>query len=56
MTEAQSRAKKKYREKGKRMTIDFYPTETELYEHVTKQEQPYKYIKDLIREDMKKGE
>lgn len=55
MTEAQSRAKKKYREKGKRMTIDFYPTETELYEHVAKQEQPYKYIKDLIREDIKRG-
>lgn len=56
MTEAQLRAKKKYRDKGKRMTIDFYPSEAELIEHIEKQEKPYTYIKDLIREDIKKGE
>ena len=55
MTEAQKRANKKYREKGKKMTIDFYPSELDLYEHVRKQEKPYAYIKELIREDIKKG-
>lgn len=54
MTEAQKRAKKKYREKGKRMTIDFYPSEAELLEHVEKQPKKQTYIKDLIRKDMNK--
>ena len=56
MTEAQRRAKKKYKEKGKRITIDFYPSETELIEHIEKQEKPYTYIKNLIRKDINKGE
>lgn len=53
-TEAQKKAKKKYRDKGNRLTVDFYPAETELWEHVQKQPQKQTYIKDLIRADMDK--
>ena len=52
MTEAERNAKKKYRDKGKRMTIDFYPSEADLIEHIEKQPQKQTYIKRLIREDM----
>ena len=54
MSEAQNRAKAKYLAKGKRLTINFYPTELELYEHLEKQPQKTTYIKDLIRVDIKK--
>jgi hypothetical protein len=56
MTEAEKKAKKKYLAKGKRMTIDFYPSEADLIEHIEKQEKKQTYIKNLIREDIKKGE
>lgn len=52
MTEAERNAKKKYRDKGKRMTIDFYPSEADLIEQIEKQPQKQTYIKRLIREDM----
>ena len=55
-TEAQKRANKKYREKGKRITIDFYPTETDLYDHINSQPNKQGYIKSLIRADKKKEE
>ncbi len=55
MTEAEKKAKKKYLAKGKRMTIDFYPSEADLIEHIEKQEKKQTYIKNLIREDMKRG-
>ena len=55
MTEAQNRAKKKYLDKGERITINFYPSEADLIEHIEKQEHKITYIKDLIRKDMKKG-
>ena len=51
-TEAQKRAKKKYREKGKRFTVEFYPTEQALIDHLEKQPKKQTYIKDLIRRDM----
>lgn len=54
VSEAQKKAVKKYNEKRKRFTIDFYPTETELYEHLLKQPQKMTYIKNLIKQDMKK--
>lgn len=54
MTEAEKKAKKKYRDKGKRMTIDFYPSEIALIEHIEKQPKKQTYIKDLIRADMTK--
>lgn len=55
-SEAQKRANKKYREKGNRMTIDFYPTEEELWNHINAQTNKQGYIKSLIRADMKKEE
>ena len=56
MTEAQKRANKKYRDKGKRMTIDFYPSEADLIAQIEKQPNKQGYIKALIRADMKKEE
>ena len=55
-TEAQRRASQKYREKVKRITIDFYPTEAELWDHIQSQEKKQTYIKDLIRKEMEKKE
>lgn len=52
MTEAEKKAKKKYIAKGKRLTIDFYPPDAELIEHIEKQPKKQSYIKDLIRKDM----
>ena len=54
MTEAQQKAKKKYLAKGKRLTVDFYPSEADLIEHIEKQPKKQTYIKDLIRADMEK--
>lgn len=54
-TEAQKKAKKKYREKGNRISLDFYPTETDLWEHIQSQPNKQGYIKNLIRADMEKG-
>lgn len=55
MTEAEKKAKKKYRDKGNRLTVDFYPTESELWEQVSKQPNKQGYIKGLIRADMERG-
>lgn len=52
MTEAEKKAKKKYRAKGKRLTVDFYPSEADLIAHLEKQEKKQTYIKDLIRADI----
>ena len=49
-------AKKRYRAKLKRLTIDFYPTEQDLIDHVEKQENKQGYIKNLIREDIKNSD
>lgn len=55
MSEALNQARKKYKsEKVKRLTIDFYPTDSDLLEHLNKQNKKQTYIKNLIREDMKK--
>ena len=59
-TDAQKRAAKKYKEKYKekvnRITVDFYPADEELWNHVQKQDNKQGYIKDLIRKDIAKGE
>lgn len=54
ITESQKQARKKYRGKGNRMTIDFYPTEIDLWEHIQNQPKKQTYIKQLIRDDMKR--
>lgn len=56
MTEAEKKAKRKYLSKGKRLTIDFYPSEADLIAHIEKQPQKQTYIKNLIRKDIKENE
>ncbi len=56
MTEAQKRARKKYLDKGKRITLNIYPSEADLIAHLERQGKPITYIKELIRRDMKKGQ
>jgi len=55
-SEAQKRAKQKYMQNVKRLTIDFSPTDAELFEYVTQQPNKQRYIKDLIKADMNKKE
>jgi hypothetical protein len=54
-SEAQKKAVKKYKKKVNRITIDFYPTEDELWEHLQSQGKKQTYIKNLIRADMEKN-
>ena len=54
-SEAQRKAIKKYKEKVKRLTIEFSPTETEMLEYINSQPSKQGYIKALIRADMEKG-
>jgi hypothetical protein len=54
-SEAQRKAIRKYREKINRITIDFSPAEMELWEHLQSQVNKQTYIKNLIREDIKKS-
>lgn len=55
VSESQKRANKKYREKSNRMTIDFYPTDSDLWNHIQSQPKKQTYIKNLIRADIEKG-
>lgn len=52
VTEAQRRATKKYKAKVKRISLDFHPTEMDLYDHVSEQPMKQTYIKALIAADM----
>lgn len=56
--EARRRATKAYKERNKgnikRLTVDFFPSEAALYEHLQAQPKKQTYIKDLIRADMNK--
>lgn len=52
---AQLRAAQKYKkEKVKRITVDFSPAESDLWEQINKQPNKQGYIKSLIRADMEK--
>ena len=53
-SQAQLKAIKKYREKLNRLTLNFSPAEADLWEHIQSQPKKQTFIKDLIREDMKK--
>jgi hypothetical protein len=56
LTEAQKRAKAKYaREKLKRLTVSFYPTEAELWDKIQEQDNQQSYIKSLIRKDIEQN-
>lgn len=56
---ARRRANKAYKERNKdsikRITVDFYPSEAALYEHLQAQPKKQTYIKELIRADMERG-
>lgn len=54
-SEAQRKAIKNYKQKLKRITVDFSPAEADLWEHIQNQEKKQTYIKQLIREDIKRG-
>ena len=54
-TEAQRKAVKKYKEKVKRITVDFSPAELELWNHIQQQNKKQTYIKNLIRADMERS-
>ena len=54
ISEAQKRAKKNYRKKENRLTVDFSPAEQEMWEHLQSQEKKQTYIQGLIRADMDK--
>lgn len=54
-TEAQLRAKRRYRSKCKSLTVEFCPTESFLFAQVEKQANKSAYIKRLIQEDMDRG-
>lgn len=51
-SDAQIRAVKKYNQKMKRLTLNFYPTEEDLWNHIQSQPKKQTYIKELIRKDM----
>ena len=53
-SEAQKNAVKKYKQKVKRITLEFHPSEQDLFEHISNQPKKQTYLKDLIRADMKR--
>lgn len=53
-SEAQKKALEKYKAKVKRFTVDFPPSDAELWAQLNKQPNKQGYIKDLIRADMEK--
>lgn len=53
-SEAQLKAIKNYRKKLNRLTLNFSPAEADLWEHIQSQPKKQTFIKNLIREDIKK--
>ncbi len=54
-SEAQRRATKKYvKEKTKRVTLVFFPADMDIWEYLQSQPNKNGYLKELIRDDMKK--
>lgn len=53
VSEAQKRATANYRKKSvKQVSVSFYPSEADIWEHLLAQENKSGFIKDLIRKDM----
>jgi hypothetical protein len=53
-SDAHLKAVQKYKQKVKRITIEFHPTEEDMWQHIQSQPKKQTYIKDLIRADMQK--
>ena len=50
------KARANYRKKVERLTIELYPTDEDIKQHLEALQEPKAtYIKRLIREDIKKG-
>ncbi|MBQ5655939.1 MAG: hypothetical protein IIV14_00710 [Bacteroidaceae bacterium] len=54
-SEAQRRAVQNYKKKVKRITLDFAPSEMEMWEHIQAQDKKQTYIKSLIRADIERS-
>lgn len=54
MTDAEKRAKKKYKEKVKYFRLELYPTEQDIINKLDDVPNKAGYIKSLIRADIKK--
>jgi hypothetical protein len=52
LTEAQKRAKAKYNSKVTKVSVEFYPSDNMLLQHLQHQENKQSYIKELIKKDM----
>lgn len=52
LTDAQKRAKEKYRKKTTQLTIEFYPQDADLLQKVNEQPNKQGYIKNLIKKDL----
>lgn len=50
--EVQRKAKRKYKQKIRRLTVDLYPTEQDIIEKIDSVPQYATYIKGLIRADI----
>ena len=51
-SDAHLRAVQKYKQKVKRITLEFHPTEEDMWNHIQSQEKKQTYIKALIKADM----
>lgn len=56
LTEQQKINKKKYRKKLKKLTIEFSLQENDIAEYLDTHPNKSGYVKNLIRDDMTKGE
>lgn len=57
VSDAQKRANEKYRKANvKQVSVRFYPSESELWEHLQRQGNRSGYVKRLIAEDMARGD
>lgn len=52
MAGAKARYRKKVRERMKPVKVEFFPPDSDIYDHLRKQSPMSGYIKELIRKDM----
>ena len=55
VSQSQKDAVKKYKQKVNRISIEFYPTDAELWEWLNGQKNKQGYVKNLILADMEKS-
>ena len=55
-SDAQKKATARYRrENVKQITVQFFPADMDVYEHIKSQDKIAAYIKRLVREDMERA-